>query len=120
MAILFVVSSGFTLFSHVCLMGGEKEISSRQIESCCSSEAPATESRLSADCCDDEVQFIKFDFISVTVQYQLNHQFVATDFVIDHFVSDSEEINTSLLFYHNLPPPKTGREILSYNRAFRI
>lgn len=120
MAILFAVSSGFTLFSHVCLMGGNQEISSKEIVSCCSDETQNTTTQLSSDCCNDHIQFIKFDFTSLTTQYQLQHQFISTDLISLSLNTGFEELNSSFLFFNNLPPPKSGREILSSKQVFRI
>ncbi len=120
LAILFAVSSGFTLFSHVCFMGGAREISSKQIISCCSAETQTAASQLSSDCCNDDVRFIKFDFTSLISQHQAQQHILPADFLISSVYNGNEELTSSILYYNNLPPPKSGREILSSIKVFRI
>ena len=118
-SILFVASTGFTLFSHTCFILGETQVSTQKIDSCCDYEATSTNTVISDPCCDDKSQFLKFEVAGARLY---NHEFYFTSFnllfIIEEKVSFSA--NTTTLVYNDLPPPKTGREILIEYQIFLI
>ncbi len=118
--IVFAVTTGFNLFSHFCFMGGSQEISTSEIHSCCSLEPVATSQQLTSKCCDDGVHFIKLDFTTVVAKYQVHQELLPVMAFITEYLSDDVVLNKPDLIYNNLPPPKSGREILTTHQVFRI
>ncbi len=118
--VVFAVTTGFNLFSHICLMGGDHEISTTEIASCCSLQPKASDFQLNTKCCDDEIQFIKLDFTTIVTKFQAQSENLPLiAFYSDDLMDVVDEHQTNLI-YNNLPPPKSGREILTTNHVFRI
>ena len=118
-AILFVASTGFTLFSHTCFMVGETKVSTKKIDSCCSYETDSPKTVISDHCCENGSQFLKFEVAgSRFYDQELSITPINQLFIIDKIVTFST--NTLGLTYNDLPPPKTGRMILTEYQVFRI
>ncbi|MFI5171942.1 MAG: hypothetical protein ACHQFW_06100 [Chitinophagales bacterium] len=118
-AILFAASTGFTLFSHICFMDGERKVSTQKITSCCTHEIKPAKAEISSNCCKDESQFLKFDYQGMQRAGQDHADFTliaAYTFTSSKILSAPE----SFLQLIDLPPPKSGRDILSSIQVFRI
>ena len=117
-AILFVSTTGFTIFSHICFMTSEKQVSTQQIESCCTKTSSEASKHISSDCCLANSEFVKLEFTGSTRNTQdiSDVVFILIDF------SQTEEIYSPHLFAktQNLLPPKKAGKILSLNQVFRI
>lgn len=117
-AMLFIASTGFTLFSHMCLMDGEKRISTQKMDDCCSH--PDTKSaEINSNCCIDNSTFLKFDYSGFT---QRNFDFTPLDFTELVVNYDVEPLLSKNVFpvFQNLPPPDSGKDILLNKQVFRI
>lgn len=120
-SVLFAVTTGFNLFSHICFMGeGEKQVSTSEIISCCSSTPVPTNYKISATCCDDDVSFIKLDITTVVAKQQFQQELLPVDIFTTNEIFDSEISFSQDLIFDQLPPPKSGRDILTTKRVFRI
>ncbi len=119
MVILFTTSTGFTLFSHFCFMDGNQEVSATKIDSCCSIALPDVETELTSQCCNDETNFIKFDFQAFAQRNIIIDEFPPMDaLVLLNFVPAIEkELPQNSA---GLPPPKSGRERLVDIQILRI
>lgn len=121
-AILFVASTGFTLFSHICLMEEKETVSTQKTESCCAKEPIAvtdTEGLNSSNCCIDNSTYLKFDFTGATqrvLEFSDVPQFIT--------ILNAEPVNISSTFtgfiFKDLPPPLSGRNILLNKQVFLI
>jgi len=119
MVILFTTSTGFTLFTHFCFMNGNQEVSPTKIDSCCAIELPKAETEFSSNCCNDETNFIKFDFQAFAQRNIILDELPpAIELVYIDFVPSIEKE----LPQHStgLPPPKSGRERLIEIQLLRI
>lgn len=119
LAIVFATSTGFTMFSHMCFMDGKQEVSTQKIESCCTHDEQSTGATFKGSCCEDETNFYKLDY-TASVQ-----RISAVDFsivLIDlfNFKINPEAETFVALSNKSLPPPKSGREILTNIQVFRI
>ncbi len=120
--ILFVASTGFTLFSHICLMDKKQTVSTQKMDSCCAKEpitSSKTEGLNSSNCCIDNSTYLKFDFTGAT---QKSLEFSDIPLFILTFNYATESLNASLsdITFHDLPPPHSGRDILLDIQVFRI
>lgn len=112
MAIMFVTSTGFTLFSHYCLMDGDRTISTTPEASCCEMESNEFGTVLTDNCCIEDSNFIKFDFQAP--QFRVNTDILLPVLVIENFTLFEPVTEIAYTaFDKGLPPPKSGREILS-------
>lgn len=118
-AILFVASTGFTLFSHFCSMDEERTISAQKIDICCVQESTTPEDGLNSDCCIYNSTYLKFDFTGST---QKSIEFTEIPVALVSFNIDLSTSSTSTEghIFRDLPPPTTGREILLSKQVFRI
>lgn len=121
-AILFGASTGFTLFSHFCLMEGNQSISTQKMDSCCAKEpitSSNTEGLNSSNCCIDNSTYLKFDFTGAT---QKSLEFSDIPIFILAFNHATENFSASLIdnTFHDLPPPHSGRDILLDIQVFQI
>jgi hypothetical protein len=129
--VFFISTSGFTIYSHVCDMGGTMDKADvKKVSSCCAETnyVQTAESKtidhpanISDKCCKTNASFIKLNFSAHQQKHvQLDHiQFIAL--IGFHF---SPEQFTQYYSYNNsdqnLPPPKTGRDILLQQDLLRI
>lgn len=126
--VLMVSTTGFSVFSHICLMNGNKTTQvSEPVSSCCEGtekhedETPAAVIN-NEDCCVDDVTYIKFTFEALRDNVQHSELFFVAfdypvltfqDFANETFVADNKHAQ-------NLPPPKPGRDILLQTDLLRI
>lgn len=119
MLVLFATSTGFTMFSHMCFMDGQQAVSASKIDSCCPIDQVSDITSLTSDCCDDETNFYKLDYLA-SVQRSSDNDFVLlATFVFQAFFT-SETSVVAITNYSPQPPPKSGREILSDIRTLQI
>ena len=121
-AILFVASTGFTLFSHICLMDEKQTVSAQKMEDCCVKETlpdASAEGLNSSNCCIDNSTYLKFDFTGAT---QRVLEFSDIPLFITIINVEPENISTTFsgFIFKDLPPPLSGRNILLNKQVFRI
>lgn len=121
-AILFVASTGFTLFSHICLMDEKETVSTQKMADCCAKEpitSSDTEGLNSSNCCIDNSTYLKFDFTGAT---QRALEFSDIPLFITIFNAEPENISTAFsgFIFKDLPPPLSGRNILLNKQVFLI
>lgn len=117
---LFGTSLGFSVFSHICLLNGNKEISLRHRTSCCAdAQTEHKDLTLMPVCCNDGLQWIKLSYAGFT-QTSL-HLFVFMQAIPANLniLSPLTE-NALYLAPADLPPPKTGRTLLAEQQIFLI
>ncbi len=120
MAILFVASTGFSVFTHICIMSGDEEVSVQEIDSCCKMNEEPADVTIESDCCSGNSHFYKLDFTGIKERFQPPPQSVVIAFY-SQIISFKESLpGNTILTYNDLQPPKTGRDILSYKQVFRI
>jgi len=118
--VLFATSSGFAVFSHLCLMSGDRDIATQEeATDCCASEPVPAEAVLSGDCCVEDVYFIKFDFTAKPQESQLAVYVVLTEIVFQETLLPIEN-NKALACAVYLPPPRDGNDRLAELSVFRI
>jgi len=121
-AILFFASTGFTLFSHFCLMEEKQTVSAQKMEDCCAKEpltSTSSQALNSSNCCIDNSTYIKFDFIGATARML---EFSDVPLFITIFSAEPENIaiTYSGYIFKDLPPPLSGRNILLNKQVFLI
>ena len=121
-AILFVASTGFTLFSHICLMGETQMVSTQKMDDCCAKEPlleTSAEGLNSSNCCIDNSTYLKFDFTGAT-QRSLEFSDVPLFTAIINVEPENISTTFSGFIFKDLPPPLSGRNILLNKQVFLI
>ncbi|MBC8173082.1 MAG: hypothetical protein H7X71_04175 [Chitinophagales bacterium] len=125
LAVFFISTSGFAVFSHFCTMSGDGKTGVKKVESCCASPASETHEKsaaaFEASCCRSDIQYVKLDFDAVkekpTIK-TISHQILLIDNRSSQTIQD-----VSYSYFdidQNLPPPKTGRQIILQENLLRI
>ena len=112
-AVLLVSSLGFTVNKMVCLKSGKTKISITHVKECCASKKNA-QPILKSSCCD--LKNTSFDLDDFSISQKHNAPAAATIPLIfgqNNNVRIIRSNNRSELFFADLPPPKSGRQILS-------
>ncbi|MBC8047452.1 MAG: hypothetical protein H7Y00_11700 [Fimbriimonadaceae bacterium] len=124
LVVLFISTSGFSVFSHVCSMSGLKEVGISEVESCCSQKEEGTKNKLdqfSSDCCKTDIQFVKFNFDALRGKNEKNIIEQPSSIIyIEQLIELNYNEYISYNVSQNLPPPKTGRIILLQQDLLRI
>jgi len=118
--ILFGVSSGFRVFSHICLMSGERGVTGQEeISDCCAKELPPAKTTLASNCCIEEAHFIKFDYTAST-QEVLTAEMPAESASLPDLSALETTADAPVGVLVSLPPPRTANARLAYISVFRI
>lgn len=112
MLVLFATSTGFTMFSHICFMDGEQEVSTSKIDSCCPLEDTGSKTTFTSDCCDDESNFFKLDYLA-SAQRTDDNTFVIVAIQIQQITPTYSVKVIPIDNFSAQPPPKTGRQLLA-------
>lgn len=120
--VLFITTSGFSIYSHLCTISGDKDYSVSQLEPCCSSDAQQSSADIQKEsCCQTDHQFIKLEVNASQVNKDILPVIVEQYFSLIHYQPDLLFCTDRELFlFENLPPPKAGKSILITNQVFRI
>ncbi|MFN0276018.1 MAG: HYC_CC_PP family protein [Chitinophagales bacterium] len=125
--VLLVSTTGFSVFSHMCLMNGNvsKDVT-EQVSSCCETSQTQKaddchDNIVQATCCVNDITYIKFSFDALredinTIELQAEH----FELLSISMNSPVTENTFTKLFAINLPPPKPGRDILLQTDLLRI
>jgi hypothetical protein len=119
LAILFVSSSGFTLFSHFCFMEGDRSVSTSKIESCCDLEEEQTGAELKSNCCQEQTNLIKLGYFTSGQRVVNDDQAMVYFEPLMLFEANNTKPQTTEVV-RALPPPKSGRTILTDIHILRI
>lgn len=120
MFILFGVSTGFNLFTHICLMSGEQMVATQEeTTDCCAKELPPVKTTVESNCCIEEVHFIKFDYTAAFQKY-FEHEAVTTPVMGNIVPAPETPVMHAQASACNLPPPRTGNDLLAEISVFRI
>lgn len=118
--ILFGLSTGFNLFTHICLMSGEAKTATTEMAmDCCGNPLPAAPVELEANCCIDEVYFVKFDFNGATERI-FSSFVMANPAPVCAFAPEYKPVPELESVVIALPPPKIGNDKLADLSVFRI
>ncbi|MEZ5013714.1 MAG: hypothetical protein R2794_05435 [Chitinophagales bacterium] len=118
--LLLVSSSGISLFSHLCLMEGDQELSITHMEGCCADMQPVPGTVWENRCCDDEAQLLALDMNAPVMRHLI---IAAPDLYTEipqSLDADPDISGRAKAIEISLPPPKTGRDILTDNSILRI
>lgn len=118
--ILFGVSTGFRVFSHICLMSGERAVTAQEeMSDCCAKEFPAAPFTLRSNCCIEEAYFIKLDYTGSTQEVLSAKLPAETSPLIDLHpaLAESVVLTGALL---SLPPPRIATDRQATICVFRI
>ncbi len=121
LSVIFIFSTGFTVFTNICSISNHKQIGIENIKSCCEENFPHDPViTLKSKCCETDHQFLKFDFTAIQ-QYDIHY--FPVNYISFSTIADIVLINieiTALSFHIDLPPPDKGRDILIQNQVFLI
>ena len=115
--LVFMLSSGFTYHWQGCLYADTDSICAVVDQMCCCSQAPQTAECLCADIEDKSCElsfskYIQFNFetqLIDTLEFQTK---LATNTKAQFCFGSKERLLQNTNFFHNSPPPKSGRETL--------
>ncbi len=119
LAILFVSSSGFTLFSHFCFMEGDQSVSTSKIESCCDLEEEDNGAEFKSNCCREQTNLIKLGYFT-SGQRVINDDQALVFFEPIMLFEANNTLPQTTEIVRALPPPKSGRTILTDIHILRI
>lgn len=126
--VMLVSTTGFSVFSHICLMNGNKTTQvAEPVSSCCAATEKHEDEKApieikNVECCVNDITYIKFNFDALRGNAQHPELFFVAldypvltflDFANETFVADNKHAQ-------NLPPPKPGRDILLQSDLLRI
>ncbi len=122
LVVVFVTTSGFNLYSHLCTASGSKDISVVKIESCCDHNTE-TSTAVSAgeSCCETSNQLIKLEVKTTAHKAQnlLPDLKIVSIPLLQFIVPAIADVELTQ-FAQDIPPPKLGRDILLAKQVFRI
>lgn len=120
MTVLLVgVTTGITLFTHICFMTGEHKVSTNQVATCCIHGEESASTTLTDNCCNDASQFLKFNFTASTQTHsQAEFRPLLSATFSEYIITIIPSI--SYKWYRDLPPPEKGKDLLIQNSVFRI
>ena len=115
--LVLTLSSGFTYHWQGCLHADAEPICAVVDQTCCCSQTPQTAERLCADighksCELSFSKYIQFNFetqLSDSSELQTKLAIVAKAL---YRLGSNKPLLQNIKFFHNSPPPKSGREIL--------
>ena len=115
--LVLTLSSGFTYHWQGCLHANDESICAVVDQTCCCSQTSQTAECLCADIGDNSCElsfskYIQFNFetqLSDSLEFQTK---LAVDTKALNCFGGKERLLQSINFFHNPPPPKSGREIL--------
>ncbi len=119
-AIIFAATTGFNVFTHVCFMSGNKEISVKEIDLCCKTNEEPADDEIKANCCLQDSGFYKLDFTALKEKLQLQKQKIVIAYYLQFPPLEEKYFDILIPNYNDLPPPKSGRDVLSHKQVFRI
>lgn len=120
--VLFITTSGFSIYSHLCTISGDKDYSVSQLEPCCSSDTQQSSADFQKEsCCQTDHQLIKLEVNAPQINKDILPVLVGHYFAIPEYQANLSSCRDQGIFlFENLPPPKTGKTILITNQVFRI
>jgi hypothetical protein len=141
-SLIILATGGFTVFHHVCQCAGEMSVSvftevkcshsedphacclDKETPSCCA-DKPDHQSNNSCngkDCCRNSVQFLKISdsFQPVTAKINFKPYTAISPFIPCVVPEINLQYSTFNLKSFDLPPPKTGRQILVSLHQFKL
>jgi hypothetical protein len=141
--LLIGATGGFSIYRHICNCAGEMSASiivetscghdlSSSSEPCCTSEIPscckekpAKETRHHCngdDCCHTSIQFLKINdsFQPGLEKISLRPLVAASSILIIDFIEDIFSAPVDNVFYFDISPPGTGKEILLANHQLKL
>jgi hypothetical protein len=120
LAITFLVSSlGFTANKMICLKTGKVKISLVHVKNCCP-EKKSSVPVLKAQCCDLVNTSFYLGNFQNSQKLSIGHSFISA--VYNSFFSRKLflTVQPTTFFSADLPPPHSGRTILSFNSILII
>ncbi len=117
--LVLTLSSGFTYHWQGCLHADAELICAVVDQTCCCTQTPQTAECLCADIGDKSCvlsfsKYIQFNFetqLSDSLEFQSK---LAIDAKASYCFGGKERLLQNINFFHNSPPPKSGREILHF------
>jgi hypothetical protein len=116
LAFIFLVSSlGFTANKMVCLKSGKTKLSFVHVKNCCP-EKKSTLPVFKSNCCDLTNTFFNLSDFQNRHQHHINKAgYFQSFFTISGSTSDKSCNSEKALFlFSGLPPPLSGRKLLSF------
>lgn len=117
LAVIFLASSlGFTVNKMVCLKSGKTKLSLLHVKDCCPEKKYAAPV-IKSDCCDITNTFFNLGDLRVSQKIQIVQPFsIQCLFISQGFASDNTHLDVRPLSFSfaDLPPPRSGRTLLSF------
>ena len=115
--LVLTLSSGFTYHWQSCLHTDAEPICGVFDQICCCSQTPQTADCLCADIGDKSCEWSFSKYIQFNFETQLSYSLelqpkLAARPQAPLYFSVKERLLQNINFFHNTPPPKSGREIL--------
>ncbi len=115
--LVLTLSSGFTYHWQGCLHAGAEPICAVVDQTCCCWQTPQTAECLCADIGDKSCELSFSKYIQFNFETQLSDSLelqpkLASRPLAPIYISGKECLLKNINFFHNSPPPKSGREIL--------
>ena len=115
--LVLTLSSGFTYHWQGCLHADAEPICAVVDQTCCCSQTPQTAECLCADIGDKSCELSFSKYIQFNFETQLSDSLelqpkLAARPQAPLYFNVKERLLQNINFFHNSPPPKSGREIL--------
>ena len=115
--LVLTLSSGFTYHWQGCLHADAEPVCAVVDQTCCCSQTSQTAECLCADIGDNSCELFFSKYIQFNFETQLSDSSefqtkLAVDTKALNCFGGKERLLQSINFFHNPPPPKSGREIL--------
>ena len=119
LAILLVaVTTGTTLFTHICFMSGEHRVSTSEISSCCAADGSEIMLHFLPPVAMITIRFLKFSF-TASNHLAISNGWCSTDNWFLYFEYNVTNTTDHFVF-RDLPPPVPARDLLIQYSVFRI
>jgi hypothetical protein len=115
LAIIFLISSlGFTANKMVCVKSGKTKLSLVNLKDCCP-QKKSSPSTIKSHCCDITNTFFNLGDLNNSHNFQSNKNFNSQliHAIPGYFVSNDHIADQPLFIFADLPPPLSGRQLLS-------
>ena len=117
--LVLTLSSGFTYHWQGCLHADAEPICAVVDQTCCCSQTPQAAECLCADVEDKSCELSYSKYIQFNFETQLSDSLelqtkLAIDAKAQYRFGTKERLSQNINFFHNSPPPKSGREILVF------
>ncbi|MFN3939182.1 MAG: hypothetical protein ACK4IY_01260, partial [Chitinophagales bacterium] len=120
--VVFLTTAGFNIFSHICSISGNQDVSIGKIEACCASNTTGANGLITKEsCCTTDQKFVKLDFQAPQPKMDILTEVQWDLMDIQYFGGQSTFISYQIpVIQNNRPPPDIGGSIILRKQSFLI